>query len=154
MTRRHDEMTRQYDEMTGRLNEITGRDDELTRRYDLWRDEMNILSTSWRHIRENPNFLHFFPFCALSILGQQLLFKREHRRVEPIHGHVYRKLRFLVEACGLSDGEKGSRLWYVFRSSTTIPEKKGVDVCKQMSSSRCSFTCICEIFLPFYRARN
>ena len=49
---------------------------------------------------------HFFSFCALSILGQQLLFKREHRRVEPIHGHVYQKLRFLVEACGLSYGEK------------------------------------------------
>ena len=51
---------------------------------------------------------HFISFCALSILGQQLLFKREHCRVEPIQGHVHRKLRFLVEACGLSDGEKGS----------------------------------------------
>ena len=29
-----------------------------------------------------------------------------------------------------------------------VQEKKGVDLCKQMLSSKCSFTCICGIFLP------
>ena len=41
-----------------------------------------------------------------------------------------------VEVRSLSDGKKGSRvrLW--------------MDLWKQMSSSKCSFTCICGIFLP------
>ena len=34
-----------------------------------------------------------FEFFLYSILGQQLLFKRKHRCVVPIHGHVYRKLK-------------------------------------------------------------
>ena len=34
-----------------------------------------------------------FEFFLYSILGQQLLFKRKHRCVVPIRGHVYRKLK-------------------------------------------------------------
>ena len=91
---------------------------------------------------------HFFSFCALSILGQQLLFNGECRRVKPIHGHVYRKLRFLVEACAQPVRSLGRRKKFKFQAVDDIPEKKGVDLCKQMSSSKCSFTCIYEIFWP------
>ena len=34
-----------------------------------------------------------FEFFLYIILGQQLLFKRKHRCVVPIHGHLYRKLK-------------------------------------------------------------
>ena len=34
-----------------------------------------------------------FEFFLYIILGQQLLFKRKHRCVLPIHGHLYRKLK-------------------------------------------------------------
>ena len=34
-----------------------------------------------------------FEFFLYIILGQQLLFKRKHRYVVPIHGHLYRKLK-------------------------------------------------------------
>ena len=81
-------------------------------------------------------------------MGQQLLFNGEHRRVKPIHGHVYRKLRFLVEACAQPVRSLGRRKKFKFQAVDDIPEKKGVDLCKQMSSSKCSFTCICEIFWP------
>ena len=37
---------------------------------------------------------------------------------------------------------------FKFQAVDDIPEKKAVDLCKQMSSSKCSFTCICQIFLP------
>ena len=53
-----------------------------------------------------------------------------------------------VEAWGLSDGEKGSRLRLCFRVVDDVPGKKGMDLWKQMSSSKCSFTCICGIFSP------
>ena len=46
--------------------------------------------------------------------------------------------------------KKGSRLGLYFRVVDDVPEKKGMDLSKQMSSSKCSFTCICGIFLPFY----
>ena len=81
-------------------------------------------------------------------MGQQLLFNGEHRRVKPIHGHVYRKLRFLVEACAQPVRSLGRRKRFKFQAVDDIPEKKGVDLCKQMSSSECSCTCICEIFWP------
>ena len=86
-------------------------------------------------------------FLLYSVLGQQLLFKRKHRRV-PIHGHMYGKLRVLKLKVWLSDGKKGSRLRLCFRVVNDVPEKKGMDLWKQMSSSKCSFTCICGIFLP------
>ena len=54
--------------------------------------------------------------------------------------------RLKFEAWGLSDGKKGSRLRLCFRVVDDVPEKKRMDLWKQMSSSRWSFTCICEIF--------
>ena len=66
-----------------------------------------------------------------------------------IHGHVYRKLRVLSLKSEVSRTEKkGSRLRLCFRVVDDVPEKKGMDLWKQMSSSKCSFTCICGIFLP------
>ena len=44
--------------------------------------------------------------------------------------------------------KKGSRLRLCFRVVDDVPEKKGMDLWKQMSSSKCSFTCIGGIFLP------
>ena len=43
---------------------------------------------------------------------------------------------------------KGSRLRICFRVVDDVPEKKGMDLWKQMLSSKCSFTSICGIFLP------
>ena len=54
-------------------------------------------------------------FCTVQcILGQQLLFKRKHRSVVPIHGHVHRKLRSLT--WGLSDGKKVQDCHFMFLS--------------------------------------
>ena len=53
-----------------------------------------------------------------------------------------------VEVWSLSDEKKGSRVRLCFRVVDDVPEKKGMDLWKQMSSSKCSFTCICGIFLP------
>ena len=49
-----------------------------------------------------------------------------------------------VEAWGLSHGKKGSRLQLCFWVIDDLPGKKRMDLCmwKQMSSSKCSFTCI------------
>ena len=92
-------------------------------------------------------------FCTVQcILGQQLLFKRKHRSVVPIHGHVHRKLRSLT--WGLSDGKKVQVCDYVvFESSTTFQGRKEWickgSICRQVSgSSKCLFTCICQILLP------
>ena len=55
-------------------------------------------------------------FLLYSILGQQLLFKRKHRSVVPIHGYVYRKMKREVS-------RTEERVWdcdYVFGSSTTL----------------------------------
>ena len=62
-------------------------------------------------------------FFLYSILGQQLLFKRKHRRV-PIHGHMYGKLCLLKLKCWLSDGKKVQDCDYVFGSSTTFQRRK------------------------------
>ena len=43
--------------------------------------------------------------------------------------------------------KQGSRLRLCFRFVDDVAERKGVDLCKQMFSSKCSFTCICGIFL-------
>ena len=51
-----------------------------------------------------------------------------------------------VKPWGLSDGKKGSRLRLRFWVVDDVPEKKGMDLWKQMSSSKCSFTCICGFF--------
>ena len=61
-----------------------------------------------------------------------------------VPGHVYRKLRIL----SWSMKSLASRLRLCFRVVDDVPEKKGMDLWKQMSSSKCSFTCICRIFLP------
>ena len=51
---------------------------------------------------------------------------------------------FKVEAWGLSEGEKASRLRLCYWVVNDIPEKKGMDLWKPMLSSKCSFTCICR----------
>ena len=56
-----------------------------------------------------------------------------------------------VEGWGLSRSlrrKKGSRLRLCFRVVDDVPENKGMDLWKQMSSSKWSFTCTCGIFLP------
>ena len=92
-------------------------------------------------------------FCTVQcILGQQLLFKRKHRSVVPIHGHVHRKLHSLTR--GLSDRKKVQVCDYVvFESLTTFQGRKEWickgSTCRQVSgSSKCLFTCICGILLP------
>ena len=57
-----------------------------------------------------------FEFFLYSILGQLLLFKRKHRCVVPIHGHVYRKLKHEV-----SRTEK--RLKIAIRVVGDVPER-------------------------------
>jgi len=91
-----------------------------------------------------------FEFSLDSILGQQLLFKRKHRGVVTIRDHVYRKLRgwsWSVRSLGRKKGSR-LRLLICFQVVEDVPEKKGMDLWKQMSSSKCSFTCICGIVLP------
>ena len=65
-----------------------------------------------------------------------------------VPGHVYRKLRIKSWSVKSLGWKKGSRLRLCFRVVDDVPEKKGMDLWKQMSSSKCSFTCICGIFLP------
>jgi len=65
-----------------------------------------------------------------------------------VPGHVYRKLRIKSWSVKSLGWKKGSRLRLCFRVVDDVPEKKGMDLWKQMSSSKCSFTCICRIFLP------
>ena len=65
-----------------------------------------------------------------------------------VRGHVYRKLRIKSWSVKSRGWKKGSRLRLCFRVVDDVPEKKGMDLWKQMSSSKCSFTCICGIFLP------
>ena len=57
-----------------------------------------------------------------------------------------------VDAWGLSDGEKGSRLRLCFPVVDDVLEKIGLDLWKQLSSSKCSLRCICGIFLPSNRS--
>ena len=67
-----------------------------------------------------------------------------------VPGHVYRKLcikSWSVKSLGWKKGSR-LRLPVCFRDVNDVPEKKGMDLWKQMSSSKCSFTCICGIFLP------
>ena len=70
-----------------------------------------------------------------------------------VPGHVYRKLRIKSWSVKSLGWKKGSRLRLCFRVVDDVPEKKRMDLWKQMSSSRWSFTCICEIFFalkPFH----
>ena len=65
-----------------------------------------------------------------------------------VPGHAYRKLcikNWSVKSLGW---KKGSRFLLCFRVVDDVPEKKGMDLWKQMSSNKCSFTGICGIFLP------
>ena len=65
-----------------------------------------------------------------------------------VPGHVYRKLRIKSWSVKSLGWKKGSRLRLCFRVVDDVPEKKGMDLWKQMSSSKCSFTRICGILLP------
>ena len=65
-----------------------------------------------------------------------------------VPGHVYRKLRIKSWSVKSLGWKKGSRLRLCFQVIDDVPEKKGMDLWKQRSSSKCSFTCICWIFLP------
>ena len=59
-----------------------------------------------------------------------------------------------VEAWGLSDGKKFKiAITSMFSGREDVPQKKGMDLWNQISSSKCSFTCICGIFFalkPFH----
>ena len=86
-------------------------------------------------------------FFLCSILGQQLSFKRKHDGVVTIHGPWSRisktshlKLKHEVSR---AEKKKLQDCDYVFGSSTTFQRRK-----EWMLSSKCSFTCICGIFLP------
>ena len=59
-----------------------------------------------------------------------------------------RKLRIKSWSVRSLGWKKGSRLRLCFRVVNDVPEKKGMDLWKEMSSSKCSFTCICGTFLP------
>ena len=65
-----------------------------------------------------------------------------------VPGHVYRKLRIKNWSVKSLGWKKGSRLGLCFRVVDDVPGTKGMDLWKQMSSSKCSFTGICGIFLP------
>ena len=65
-----------------------------------------------------------------------------------VPGHVYRKLRIKSWSVKSLGWKKGSRLRLCFRVVfDDVPEKKGMDLWKQISSSKCSLTFICGIFL-------
>ena len=90
-------------------------------------------------------------FFLYRILGQQLLFKGKHRDVNCAKFTVTYIENFASKVWSvrsLGRKKKGSRLRLCFRVVDDVPEKKRMDLWKQMSSSRWSFTCICEIFLP------
>ena len=89
-------------------------------------------------------YSHFFLY---SILGHQLLFKRQHC-VVPIHGHVYRKLgrrslgKWIIESkvyllCMLGREKKVQDCDYVFGSSTKFKRRMNgfviADICRQES---------------------
>ena len=76
--------------------------------------------------------------------------KRKHRGVVPVHGPWSRILKnlHLKLKHEVSQMEKGSRLRLCFWVVDDVPEKKGVDLWKQMSQRKCSFKCICGIFWP------
>ena len=63
-----------------------------------------------------------------------------------VPGHVYRKLRIKSWSVKSLGWKKGSRLRLCFRVVDDVPEKKGMDLWKQMLS-KWSFTFICGIFL-------
>ena len=90
-------------------------------------------------------------FFLYRILGQQLLFKGKHRDVNCAKFTVTYIENFASKVWSvrsLGRKKKDSRLRLCFRVVDDVPEKKRMDLWKQMSSSRWSFTCICEIFLP------
>ena len=93
---------------------------------------------SWRMI------LH--AFCAMNSndLLKQLSFKRKHRGVVPVHGPWSR----ISKTSHLKLKREDSRTEKRFKNAIMFSEKKGMDLWKQMSSSKCSFACICGIFLP------
>ena len=65
-----------------------------------------------------------------------------------VPSHVYRKLRIQSWSVRSLGRKKGSGLRLCFWVVDDVPENKGMDLWKQMSSSKCSFTCTCWIFLP------
>ena len=88
-------------------------------------------------------------FFLYRILGQQFLFKGKHRDVNCTKFTVTYIENFASKVWSvrsLGRKKKGSRLRLCFRVVDDVPEKKRMDLWKQMSSSRWSFTCICEIF--------
>ena len=57
-----------------------------------------------------------------------------------VPGQVYRKLRIQSWSVKSLRRKKGSRLRLCFRVVDDVPEKNGMDLWKQMSSSKCSST--------------
>ena len=96
-------------------------------------------------------------------MGQQLLFKCEHR-VVPIHSHVYRKLEREVSRTmdnrklslsinyPCSDGKNGSRLRLCFWVVDEVPEKNEW-ICERryVSSSKCLLHVFCLILFAIPR---
>ena len=82
-------------------------------------------------------------FFLYRILGQQLLFKGKHRDVNCTNFTVTCIENFASKVWSvrsLGRKKKGSRLRLCFRVVDDVPEKKRMDLWKQMSSSRWSFT--------------
>ena len=100
--------------------------------------------------------IYFSLFFLYRILGQQFLFKGKHRDVNCTKFTVTYIENFASKVWSvrsLGRKKKGSRLRLCFRVVDDVPEKKRMDLWKQMSSSRWSFTCICEVFFalkPFH----
>ena len=94
-------------------------------------------------------FYHHNSSCTVFWVSS-FRFSVKHCGVVPIDGPWSRmsKPSHLKLKCEVSRTEKGSRLRLCFRVVDDVSEKKGMDLWKQMSSSKCSFTCICGIFVP------
>ena len=84
-------------------------------------------------------------FCALSILVSSSHLSVNIVVLYQLTVTCLENFPFKVEAWGLSDGEKVSRLRLCFRVVDDVPERKGMHLSKPISSSKCSFTCICGI---------
>ena len=75
---------------------------------------------------------------------------RQNYNLTPIHGpwsRITKTSHLNLKREVSRTGKKGLRLRLCFRVVVDVPEKKGMDLWKQMSSIKCSFTCICGISL-------
>ena len=89
-------------------------------------------------------------YCHNSPLGQQLSFKCKHHGVVPVHGPWSRisKTSQLKLKREVSQTGKRFKIAIMFSGRQQHSREERNGFVKQMSSSKCSFTCICGIFLP------